>query len=276
MRVARTRYTELARRLGLLPSQGRALPLDSHGGREFIGCPPSDGEVHYVWSFLYWGSVMEPDIRGRLRQAWGLCERHAWAFLSVEAAFRPHFLHASALVYEDLMGRARQAFRLMGPWKAGRLRHALREQEPCIMCDIGYGPHSRGAASSPLLKRGRDVASLRGFAEATRPWWGAAVCGICSGEGSPVRCRRHLRDELLDGVGARQVEDAGHLVWRITEHVVRFSNSFRWELRGTDTQEDRAALISAVGWCSGWRPLLAIVGSGLPRSSSGPSSYCAT
>jgi len=44
--------------------------------------------------------------------------------------------------------------------------------------------------------------------------------------------------------------------------VTRFGRSFRWELRGTDTGEDRAALISAVGWCSGWRPLLSIVESG--------------
>ena len=259
MRLARARYTELARRLGLLPPEGRTVPLDSSGRRDLVGCPPSDGEIHYVWLFLYWGSIMEPDVRGRLLHAWGLCERHAWVFLSVEAAFRPHFLHTSAFLYEDLTGRARRAFRLIGPWKAGRLRYALREQGRCTMCEMGYGPHSRGTAPAGLLERGRDITSLRSFAEATQPWWRDAVCGICSGEGAPVRCRRHLREELLNAAKARQVEDAGRLVRHITEHVVRFSNSFRWELRGTDTDEDRAALISAVGWCSGWRPLLELL-----------------
>jgi len=256
MHLARARYTDLARRLGLPPPEGRAVPPDSHGRRELTGCPPSDGEIHYVWSFLFWGSIMEPNIRGRLLHAWGLCERHAWVFLSVEAAFRPHLLHTSAILYKDLMGRARHAFRLMGPWKAVRLRYALREQGPCIMCEMGYGPHSRSIAPADLLEWGRDTASLRAFAEATQPWWRATVCGICSGEGTPVRCRRHLRDELLNGARAHQVEDAGHLVRHIREHVLRFSDSFRWELRGTDTQQDRAALIRAVGWCSGWRPLL--------------------
>lgn len=230
-----------------------------------MACPPSDGEVHYVWSFLLWGSVMDPGIRRQLRQGWGLCERHAWTLLSVEMAFRPHFPHASTLVYQDLMSRARQAFLLMGPWKTGRVRRALRARAPCIMCSIGYGPESHGAAPPDVLDRGRDVASLRRFAEATRPWWEPAVCGICSGSGRATRCREHLRQELAGAAADRRLEDAGDLVWRLSAHVSRFAHSFRWELRGTDTDEDRAALISAVGWCSGWRPLLSIAESGRPR-----------
>jgi hypothetical protein len=262
MRLALARYAQLARRLIPLSPDGRTAVHGWQECGELIARPPSDGEVHYVWSFLLWGSVMDPGIRRQLRQGWGLCERHAWTLLSVEAAFRPHFPHASTLVYQDLMERAWQAFRLVGPLKGERVRHALRERAPCIMCSIGYGPESRGTASPDVLDRGRDAASLRAFAEATRPWWEPTVCGICSRTERPARCRRHLRQELAGNAGGRRFEDAGNLVWRISAHVSRFARSFRWELRGTDTDEDRAALISAVGWCSGWRPLLSIVESG--------------
>lgn len=265
MRLALARYAQLARRLTSLSSDGRAAVHQWPECGELMARPPSDGEVHYVWSFLLWGSVMDPGVRRQLRQGWGLCERHAWTLLSVEAAFRPHFPHASTLVYQDLMSRARQAFLLMGPWKAERVRHALRERAPCIMCSIGYGPESHGTAPPGVLEQGRDATSLHRFAEATRPWWEPTVCGVCSGSGKPTRCRRHLRQELRVGVGARRVDSPGRLVEYLSEHITRFARSFRWELRDTDTDEDRAALISAVGWCSGWRPLLSIVESGRLR-----------
>lgn len=40
-------------------------------------------------------------------------------------------------------------------------------------------------------------------------------------------------------------------------HVLRYSQSFVWGYHGTETDEDRAALLSAVGWCRGWQGLLA-------------------
>jgi len=43
--------------------------------------------------------------------------------------------------------------------------------------------------------------------------------------------------------------------------VIPILLSFRWENRGTETVEDMAALISAVGWCSGWKPLFSIMDS---------------
>jgi len=262
MRLALGRYAQLARRLMSLSSDGRTAVHQWQECGELIARPPSDGEVHYVWSFLLWGSVMDPGVRRQFRQAWGLCERHAWTLLLVEIAFRPHFPHASTLVYQDLMERAWQAFRLVGPWKGERVRHALRDREPCIMCSIGYGPESRGTAPPDVLDRGRDVESLRRFAEATRPWWEPAVCGICSGSGRPTRCRRHLRQGLTGNDANRRIQGADDLVWRISAHLSRFARSFRWEFRGADTEADRAALISAVGWCSGWRPLLWLIDAG--------------
>lgn len=40
-------------------------------------------------------------------------------------------------------------------------------------------------------------------------------------------------------------------VARVAAHAARCSDSFRWERRGTDTAEDRVALVSAAGRCGG-------------------------
>ncbi len=217
----------------------------------------SDGEIHYLWWYIQ-GSIMEPDVRQRLRRAWGFCGRHAWGALSVEAAFRPSFLHGPAVLYEDLMTRALRVFDLAGPWQAARVARRLRPTGPCLMCDMGLNRSSPAMAREELLAEGRDVESLRRFATKRRRFWWNTVCGQCLGEDSTVRCRPHLREDLL----ADRITDPGEhrgLVEWILRHVTVYSRSFRWESRMTDTEEDQAALISAVGWCSGWEPWLPLL-----------------
>jgi hypothetical protein len=46
----------------------------------------------------------------------------------------------------------------------------------------------------------------------------------------------------------------------ISSHLARFEDSFRWAKRNTDTDEDRGALISAIGWCSGWTEINRLFG----------------
>jgi hypothetical protein len=45
----------------------------------------------------------------------------------------------------------------------------------------------------------------------------------------------------------------------VLEHLGLYRQSFVWGYHGTETDEDRAALISAVGWCSGWQPWVSSV-----------------
>lgn len=40
---------------------------------------------------------MNPETRASLRRAWGMCERHAFGFVAVEAAFRSRFLRVKHL-----------------------------------------------------------------------------------------------------------------------------------------------------------------------------------
>jgi len=217
----------------------------------------SGGEIHYLYWYIQ-GSIMVPEVRQSLRKAWGFCERHAWGAILVEAAFRGRFMHGPAILYEDILGSAIPALDLHGPVKNLRLRRNLRERGPCIMCEMGFGPETKGMASPDVIERGGDSSELRVFAEKTKKYWKRAVCGLCFGHESFYRCRRHLIEDTSNGA-IEDISSHRDVIEYIFEHLVIYARSFRWECKGTDTEEDRAALISAIGWCSGWGPLLSIL-----------------
>ncbi len=220
--------------------------------------PLSDGEVHFLWHFVQ-GGFMDADVRVALRRAWGMCERHAFAFLAVDAAFRHGHLHGPALVYEDLMQAALGALGPGAPSRRRAVARALRDAGPCPICALGYGPRSAGFPSDDVATRGRDLTEIRRFALATERDWRSEVCCRCAGTGGSVRCRRHLASDLRAGRPAA-LEEERERVSRVAARLRRYSRSFRWELRGTDTPDDRAALVAAAGWCGGWGPWLWIAG----------------
>ena len=127
-----------------------------------------------------------------------------------------------------------------------------------MMCEMKYGPNSRGAGGPELLEKGRDLNEIQTFAKKTYHYWKKTVCGRCAGNSSIYRCRRHLIESISNG----RVHDLSlhkKLVNHIARQIKSYMLSFRWENRGTVTVEDMAALISAVGWCSGWKPLFSIM-----------------
>ncbi|OGG49419.1 MAG: hypothetical protein A3F84_23680 [Candidatus Handelsmanbacteria bacterium RIFCSPLOWO2_12_FULL_64_10] len=223
-----------------------------------VNPPLSAGEVHFLWWFIQ-GSVMQPETRRRLVLGWGMCERHAFGALAAEAAFRHGYLHGPAILYEDLMKRAAHALDAAGPMAGARAVRRLRSRAVCLMCELRYGPDSQGFISAERLAAGRDPSSVRDFLGRSERYWRVAVCGRCAVTGAAARCRLHLLGDLRSDP---QVPFAPHrvLVEKILARVRRYSHSFCWEARGTDTEEDRAALVSAVGWCGGWRALLGCVG----------------
>ncbi|MCA1959312.1 MAG: hypothetical protein LDL33_00850 [Desulfomonile sp.] len=217
----------------------------------------SPGEIHFLWWFIQ-GSIMNPSTRERLRKAWGMCERHAWGWMIVEAAFRSGFMHGPAVLYQDVVGLAVEAFEMQGPAQLGRLRRRLRAKGPCLMCEEGYGSESKGFVKPNIVVQGRDLSEFRSFALRTLPYWRNDICGKCSGSGSAVRCREHL----VEDESARFGEDLSNhraLISDIHRRLTRYARSFQFEFRGTNTLEDTAALISAVGWCSGWTLFLSII-----------------
>jgi len=201
---------------------------------------------------------MVPHTRYRLRKAWGFCERHAWGAVLVEASFRHGYMHGPAILYEDLLEPAVRAVNFWGPLKSWRLLKSLRNKGPCMMCEMNLGPEKRGAATADLVERGRGPGELQAFAQSTEPYWRKAVCGRCLGNGSWPRCRRHLMEDASKGAIGSLLPHQDLLNY-IFQQITLYSRSFRWEFRGTETEEGKAALISAVGWCSGWRPFLSIL-----------------
>lgn len=198
---------------------------------------------------------MDVETRWRLRRAWGLCGRHGWGALATEAAFRGGFLHGPAVLYLDLMERGFQAFRVRGALQTRRLARRLRATGPCMMCEMGLDQRSRGAARQELIAEGRDPSQILRFADKTRRYWRKTLCGRCVGHGSFPLCRPHLLEETSRGFVDDPAEHCA-LVKYILEHLRIYKQSFVWGYHGTETEEDEAALISAVGWCSGWQTWL--------------------
>jgi len=219
----------------------------------------SKGEIHCLWSFMLWASIMNPETRRHLRQSWGLCERHGWGWLTMECSLRQDYLHGPAILYEDIMERARVAF--VGRLHFKALQRRLRNRDQCLMCDMGYGPQSIGYPDKETLKAGRDFSNLRSFALKTRRYWEKYVCKLCMGEqGEGLLCRPHLLSELsYERLSQKDIDIQKHFVDYMSEQVRIYARSFRWEWRGTKTVENEASLIMAIGWCYGWTELLRII-----------------
>ena len=201
---------------------------------------------------------MNPSTRDRLRKSWGMCERHAWGWMAVEASFRGGFMHGPAVLYEDIMLRALNAFDLQGPLQHSRLKQRLRSKGPCLMCEEGFGADSKGIVKPERVEQGRNLGPLQALAQSTNPYWRRTVCGLCSGDGSTVRCRRHLIEDQSSGL-IQDLSPHRTLVSNLVHHMTKFARSFQCEFQGTQTSEDASALISCVGWLSGWVTFLRIV-----------------
>lgn len=229
-------------------------------GFQFDGGIPfelSDGEVDFLWWFIQ-GSIMDPEVRARLYAHWGLCPRHSLGFFAIESAFRPHLIHGCTILYAELMRRASNVLNDRGIHSLiphGVALHLLRESGPCHLCDLGYGPRSTASLPPDRNIQGHDLSVAKRFATDNEIGWRPYVCGVCTATSSEVLCREHLVEALTHG-DSHQIKDQHRVVTTIGAHLANFENSFRWKLRGTDTSEDRGALISAIGWCSGWRVLM--------------------
>lgn len=234
----------------------------SHGAYAAAGnletLSATDGEISFLWSFIQ-GSLMIPETWKALLRGYGFCERHAWLHISVEMSFREEYLLGPTILYGALMEKSAHAVgapRAIGlPAVIGGLRAAA----PCFLCRLSVKDPPRGAFPLARREQGRNSAQLLNFAGRLQPLWGRSLCPECAGQriegAAPNRCRRHLLAAAKTGATIDIVEQRT-LLQNLRHHLARYQRSFL--VGGTSAgEEDRAALIAAIGWCSGWRPLLA-------------------
>ena len=216
----------------------------------------SDDEIHFFWHFVQ-GSIMDPETRWSLRRHWGMCDRHTFGFIAAEAAYCHGFLMGQSVLYHDLMERAADAFHARAPFYEFRVAWRLRETKPCFMCRHGFKAESQRRLARSVIEEGRNLEPLLEFARETAPGWREFVCGVCAGTDSPVRCRKHLRSELVRG--KTDLESQRAMVERLYRHADLYMRSFIWNDRGETTLEDRASLIGSIGWLTGWKPWLLLM-----------------
>jgi hypothetical protein len=200
-------------------------------------------EVKELWSFLD-GLIMSADARHQLWRSWGPCSRHTWASAVAECVYRVS-LHSTAILYEDLMGRAVAVLRRPALSDHARLRR-LEARGPCITCD--YLEIARDGDPSfrdrqERVNRRELFTRLLGDA---RPVWESRTCPLCLG-GDGVVCRPHLlagAAEITPELSSRLDELHGRLTV--------FAKSMRWQ-GPTSTPDERASWVEALGWFAGWQ-----------------------
>jgi len=226
--------------------------------------PLTDGEIYYLYWFIQ-GGIMNVDTRWALRRAWGFCPRHAWAALAVEMAFRSDNLLGPAILYVDLLERCLTAFRRSGPLQAQRLLRRLRPAGPCTICDMGIYWATKGAAKAEVLEQGHRTEALVDYALRYQRHWQSSVCRLCAGEShtasslaTSMLCRLHIIEQGEPTL-ERQLQALRSFLEATYTHMSALDRSYMLEHKGTAKPEDRAALLTAVGWLNGWRPLLALI-----------------
>jgi hypothetical protein len=215
------------------------------GGRPF---ELSIREVKQLWWWQRDGAIMTPRIRGQLRRAFGLCPRHTWAHFAAECELRGRPF-STAILYQDLVSWAAQSLR-----QAPRRRSSpppvttLQTRERCSTCQWlveSTAPEDPGFAERQ--ERVNRLERTRGYLAESRRVWLARSCPHClHGEG--LICRPHLLAvdpmSIDDGVCAAALLELGEPVGTLVAAMT---------VRGPVARtQDRAALVEALGWCTGW------------------------
>ena len=194
----------------------------------------------------------------RLRRAWGLCARHATALIALEDASGGGLMQACAALYLDLIEHGIRALATPGLLAEERGIRNLRAKASCPMCELSAGRGGDDAAGRDRRPELPETA-LEAFAHETLVHWRQFVCRSCGPNAHGPLCRVHLiGDHELGLIEEIRVERA--FLGSIARHLMRYLRSIRLSERDTRTAEDQAALIEAVGWCSGWGGLLVVIG----------------
>jgi len=206
-------------------------------------------EVEQLWDWLKDGSIMRPAaIRAQLRRGWGLCPRHTWAHAAVECELRSQPFTTATLT-RDLTSRAAQTLRSPPRQRSTPMpQMALRSSAACVACQwLATAPADGDAGSAERCQRVNRLERTRGYLAESRPVWAVRSCPQCRGGGG-ICCRPHLLAAGASSVDTvRCAEELDTLGERLDTLIAAMT------VRGpAATTTDRAALVEALGWLTGW------------------------
>jgi hypothetical protein len=218
-----------------------------HGGKQTMvsGFDLTLAETKYFWSWFIFGSIMTVETRHHLWRSWGFCPRHTWAHAVVECEVWGGRPFGTAILYEDLIGRACAATKTT-VLPRGPIRWRLRGKASCLACDyiaIAHGASDEFYADrcARINRRLRVSALLL----ETEPLWRASACPLCLG-GRGIVCRSHI---LAGATGLdRNLSDQ---LADLRQRLALYVRSMTWQ--GPEaTPQARISWIEALAWFAGW------------------------
>lgn len=208
---------------------------------------PTAAEERQLSSFLD-GAIMDVGVRHHLWRSWGLCPRHSWQYALLELERLSGRPLSTAILYLDLVRRAGHRMRRARLLPTEARRRLLLPGADCFTCE--FVRIARGEAEATGDRPQAWPAATRTLRQGARIWraWGCPDCG--AGEG--VRCRPHLLAS-----GTLDAEAAVAFLQDLGAEMTALVRSFSWNA-DPPTPRQRVAWVGAVGWFSGWAPVLAI------------------
>ncbi len=202
-------------------------------------------EAKYFWSWFIFGSIMTVETRHHLWRSWGFCPRHTWAHAVVECEVWGGRPFGTAILYEDLVGRAAAATKtLLLPGGIGRRR--LRSKASCLACDYVAIAHSFQdefyAERRARINRRPRISALLVEADSL---WRTSACPLCLG-GHGIVCRSHI---LAGAVNPdRELSDK---LEDLRQRLALYVRSMTW--KGPQaTAQAKISWVEALGWFAGW------------------------
>ncbi|MFF1876988.1 hypothetical protein [Leifsonia sp. NPDC058230] len=224
-------------------------------------------EVRLLWNFIH-GDIMDVRTRNRLREHWGMCSRHAWAYAVVEIELWEagagrrggHQPFDVSILYQDLLVTMRDGLARV---RGRRFTRTLQPRGGCVICDKLHTPAPGGIVSThagfalaPLVVEANGMIHTRVWLDETLLEWQDSVCPECSDElGIPARegilpCRSHL-------AAADSLSDAGVELTRITlaelQRDIRELTDSMTQNGAPSTRRIDASWVRTLGWFHGWR-----------------------
>lgn len=245
--------------------------------------PLSAAEVGELWEFIH-GDIMVGGIRAGLRDALGLCPRHAWGYAIVEIELwvygtGPRGGHQPfdvCVLYGDLLDHVVARLRRRRSTVAS-LPRTLERRGACWICRQLSGQDGKpvrrsfaGADATVLADEANQMRYTTAWCVQTREVWEGRVCPSCR-SGSDLTDR-----EGTKGPGSGAVNCLGHLVsmqfpaaaGTLAELVDYLeSTAARLDALGRTMRQGAApptpnedgSWIETLGWFAGWDVPLSLI-----------------